>query len=254
MFNSFIKIFLVTSFIALISTNVQANVVEEIEQTFDVSDNTSFRLNNVNGSVAINGWQRSIIKVTATITTDSQEERENIVIDMQQTSNGVNVETRYKEQSRWKHNNSGKVEYEVMVPNNITLSTVELVNGALTITHVKGAVNAELVNGSIKAEGLASNSELSSVNGSIKVSYSELAKALDKIDIETVNGSIKISMPKSLSATVDAETMHGRIKADFGLVAKENLLTGRYLSGEIGRGDVRITMASVNGSIKLMSD
>lgn len=254
MSSSFIKIFLVTSFIALISTHVQANVVDEIEQTFDVNDETSFRLNNINGSVAINGWERSIIKVTATITTDSQEARDNIVIDMLQLSNGVNVETRYKEQGRWKHNNSGKVEYEVMVPNNATLSAIELVNGSLSITNIKGAVSAELVNGSIKAKGLASNSELSSVNGSIKVSYSELAKALDKIDIETVNGSIKISMPKTLNATVKAETMHGSIKTDFGLVAKKNLLTGHHLSGEIGRGDVRITMESVNGSIKLMSD
>ena len=111
----------------------------------------------------------------------------------------------------------------------------------------------ELVNGSIKAHGLASNSEFSSVNGSIKITYDEFAKELDRIDVETVNGSIKVSVPKSLSATVNAETMHGSIKTDFGLVAEKNMFTGRHLSGDVGNGDIKITMESVNGSVKLMS-
>ena len=254
MSTSFIKICLASSFITLLSTCVQADVVEKIEKTFEGSNNTSFQLSNVNGSVDITSWGNSTIKVTATITTDNQDDRDNIVIDMQQTSSGLTIETRYKERESWGHNSrTGKVEYVVMVPINSTLSAINLVNGSLSIENVKGSVNAELVNGSIKAIGLASNSELSSVNGSIKVSYSELATSLERIAIETVNGSIKVSVPKSLHATVEAETMHGNIKTDFGLSAKKSFIGGRHLSGEIGSGAVDITMKSVNGSVKLLS-
>ncbi|MGB1262378.1 MAG: DUF4097 family beta strand repeat-containing protein [Cognaticolwellia sp.] len=243
-----------STIIAMLSFSGHAEVIDEIEKTFDVETNTTFSLDNVNGSVEISGWDQPTIRVIATIIADSQEDRDNIALDMHQSALGVKVKTRYKEQGRWRHNNnSGKVEYRVSVPKSTALSAIELVNGSLKIAHVTGEVNAQLVNGSIKAKGLAANGEFSSVNGSIKVSYSEQAKALERIDLETVNGSIKLSMPKSLSARVEAETMHGSIKTDFGLVAEKNLFSGRHLSGEFAGGDVRVTMESVNGSIKLLS-
>lgn len=254
MSTSFIKTLLVSSFITLLSTCVQANVFDQIEKTFDVNNNASFRLNNINGSVDISTWENPTISVTANIAADNQEDRDNMIIEMQQSGLEVSVETRYKERGSWGRNNqSGKVEYIVLVPKNTILSSINLVNGSLIIDNVKGAVNAELVNGSIKASGLAGNSELSSVNGSIKITYSELAKTLDRIDVETVNGSIKVSMPKLLNTTVEAETMHGNIKTDFGLSTKKSFLGGHRLSGTVGNGDVRIMMESVNGSIKLLS-
>ena len=251
---SLLKLISTTSVITLLSFSVYADVTDEIEQSFSVSENASFRLDNVNGSVEISAWDKAEILVTATITADNQDDRENIVVDMQQTSVGVSVETRYKERKSWgRNNNSGKVEYTVTVPRDTSLSAIDLVNGSLTIDGVKGEVNADLVNGSIKAYGLAHNGGFSSVNGSIKITYDEFASALDSIDVETVNGSIKVSVPKSLSATVKAETMHGSIKTDFGLVAEKNMFSGRHLSGDVGNGDIKITMDSVNGSVKLIS-
>ena len=252
--SSLIKLMSVSSVVAILSFSAQADVTNEIERSFDVSEKSSLRLDNVNGSVEISSWDKDEIKVMATITADNQDEHDNIVVDMQQTALGVNIKTRYKERENWGRNsNSGKVEYVVIVPRNSTLSAIDLVNGSLSINGVKGEVNAELVNGSIKAKGLAANSEFSSVNGSIKISYDEFAKELDRIDVETVNGSIKLSVPSSLNATVEAETMHGSIKTDFGLVAEKNMFTGRNLEGEVGNGDIKITMESVNGSVKLIS-
>jgi len=251
-----IKFFLTISFTTLLSTFVQAEVVDTIEQVFEVSQPASFRLDNVNGSVAISAWEHSTIKVIATVTASSQDDRDNIAIDMQPSSQGVKVETRYKEREGWgrnSHNNSAKVEYVVKVPSSTILSLIDIVNGSLTIDDVKGSVQAQLVNGSIKAKGLASNSEFSSVNGSIKVHYREFADELESISLETVNGSIKASVPKPLNAQVDAETTHGSIKTDFGLVVKKNLFSGYHMSEKIGSGDVRINMASVNGSVKLSS-
>lgn len=173
---------------------------------------------------------------------------------MQQSSSGVSVETRYKENNSWKRNHSGKVEYIIMVPKSVSLSAINLVNGSLTIDNVYGTVQAELVNGSIKANGLASDSKLSSVNGSIKVTYRELDSNLQRINLNTVNGGIKLTVPGSFNANVKAKTMHGSIKTEFGLVAEKNLFTGRHLQGKIGSGDVRVILTSVNGSIKLLSD
>lgn len=252
---SIMKVASVASLCVLFNTAAFADIEDKLEQSFDVDKTASLRLNNINGSVEINTWSKDVIKVSAVVIADSQSDRDNIKVEMQQTSRGVNVETHYdKNQSNRNHSTSGKVEYVVTVPSYTELSAIELVNGSLLIDGVKGEIKAELVNGSIKAKGVENNGEFSSVNGSIKVHYSELATTLDEIDIETVNGSIKLYVPDSISATVNADTMHGSIKTDFGLAVEKNFFSGRHLSGNIGNGDVKITMESVNGSVKLLDN
>lgn len=252
---SFKKLITTSSVLLAISFTSQADIVDQVEKSFEFEGKSSLRVNNINGSVEIKAWDNTRITVTATITADDQEDRDNIIVDMEQSGAGLNVETRYKEKSRWgKNNNSGQVEYVINVPANTDLSAIELVNGSLLITGVKGEVSAELVNGSINASGLADNGEFTSVNGSVKVSYDTLVQSMSRIDIETVNGSIKLYVPQSVNADVNAETMHGSIKTDFGLHAEKNFLSGHNLSGNIGNGDINISLESVNGSVKLLAN
>lgn len=239
----------------LSSTNLYAQVEERLEKSFDVGEHSTLRVNNINGSVKIITWAQDVIKVDALVVVDRQKDRDNIRVEMLQTSRGVSIETHYdKNKKNGRYQNSGKVEYVITVPSQTELSAIELVNGSLSIDGVKGEINAQLVNGSIKANGIASNGEFSSVNGSIKVRYDEIASSLSDINLETVNGSIKLHVPSTVDASVNAETMHGSIKTDFGLPVEKNMFSGRHLSGRIGNGDIKITMESVNGSVKLLEN
>ncbi len=150
---------------------------------------------------------------------------------MKQNGQYVEIETHYQEKSSWGNNQSAQIEYKVWLPSDTNLADIELVNGSLTINNVSGEVNAQVVNGSIKATGLTKDSELSSVNG-----------------------SIKLYLPSNINAKLDHETMHGSIKTDFGLSAQYNTFTGHSLRGEIGSGEVKISMESVNGSIKVLKN
>lgn len=231
-----------------------ADVVDEIEKSFDVSSDAKFKLENINGKVNITAWNKDVIQVNAVVTAKNQDDRDRIHIDMDQNNQGVHVETRYDKGGSWGNHSSGKVEYTINVPVDAELSAIDLVNGSLVIEGVKGEIKAELVNGSIKASGLTSSSEINSVNGSIKVYYQDVSRDLKNIQLETVNGSIKLYLPEDINASVDVDTMHGSIKNDFGLHADKNMFVGRSLSGDIGSGDVRISMESVNGSIKILKN
>jgi DUF4097 and DUF4098 domain-containing protein YvlB len=254
--NTFIKTIAIASSILLLTiSSAYADIVDTIEKSFTVDSNASLRLSNVNGGVEIQAWDKDEIKVTAVITADSQEDRDRIEIEFDQNSRGVIVETEYKNESSWGNNhNLAKVEYTVMVPFSATLSAIELVNGSLRIEGIEGEINADTVNGSIQAEGLTTNGEFNSVNGSIKVSYKSLSNEIDDIELATVNGSIKLYVPADISASVNAETMHGSIKTDFGLHAEKNMFSGRNLEGNIGSGDIRINIESVNGSVKILKN
>ena len=130
--------------------------------------------------------------------------------------------------------------------------SIELVNGSLVIENVQGDINVELVNGSIVATGLAGNAEVSSVNGSIKVEYKTIEPRLKRINLETVNGSVKLYLPDHVNASVDVETVHGAINNDFGLTAKKGMFVGHNLHGDIGSGDISISIDSVNGSVNIL--
>ncbi|MDH3941573.1 MAG: DUF4097 domain-containing protein, partial [Xanthomonadales bacterium] len=72
-----------------------------------------------------------------------------------------------------------------------------------------------------------------------------------RVNAEAVNGKITLLVPANTSARVNAETVNGSINAeDFGLKPEKGFV-GRDLSGDIGGGDARISLDTVNGSIKI---
>ena len=237
-----------------LTASALAAVYDEVERSFEVGSDAKFAIDNVNGSVEINSWSQNTIKVIAKLKAKKQEHLDRMSVEMNQTGNGVSVETKYEKTSWGNNNSSGQVNYQVMVPETVDLKNVSLVNGSLVIKDIAGDVKAELVNGSIKASGLSGNGEFSSVNGSVTVSYESIAADVSEIDLETVNGSVKLSVPSSVSARVNAETMHGGLKNDFDLIIEKGLFGGKNMDGVIASGDIKINMQSINGSVRLLQN
>ena len=236
---------------SLVSFTANAEVRDEITKIFNVGEPAEFRLDNVNGDVEITAWDKNTIKVKAVIKAKNQAARDRITIEMNENDRGVSVETHYKKSSGWGNNHSGSVEYSVMVPRYTRLSSLDLVNGSLNIEGVEGEMNIDLVNGSVEAEGLTKDSEINSVNGSIVVTYQSISTDLRDISIDTVNGRIELNLPESINADVEIDTMNGSIRNDFGLSVNKNMFSGKNLHGTIGSGDIRISIESVNGGVKL---
>lgn len=239
---------------SLIGFTAYADVTDKVVKSFNVEENAEFRIENINGEIDISGWSKNEIEVTATITADSQEDRDNIKINFTESGRGVAVETKYGSSSFFKknNNNSGKVTYVVKVPSSGSLKDVELVNGSLSVEGVSGQIKADVVNGSVSIDGITANSEIASVNGSIKVKYGTAASKLEDINLSTVNGSIKLYVPADINANIDVETMHGSIKNDFGLEVEKSGFIGKSLNGDIGSGDIKVSIESVNGSVKVL--
>lgn len=122
------------------------------------------------------------------------------------------------------------------------------------------------VNGKVEADNMTADVEATTVNGSINISTSGLARAktvngsitaamgradwTDGLEFATVNGGIDLSFPASLSADVEAKTLNGDITTDFPLT-----VTGRFskrrLSGTIGGGGRELRLETVNGSVQI---
>jgi Toastrack DUF4097 len=238
---------------ASLSLAVHAEVTEEITQSFAVSSGSKLSLNNLNGSVSLVSGNDGEIRVFAIKKAVSNEDLERITVKMSENGNEVVIDTKYDKNSG-NYSNSGSVKYTVTLPDDVSLSKVELVNGSLKLDNIKGDISVDLVNGSVKGSGLTGNTEVSSVNGSIKLDYQTLENSVDKINLETVNGSIKLYLPENSGADVEAETMHGSLTSDFGFKVDKQVFSGKEMTGSIGNGHTKIDLQSVNGSIKVMKN
>ena len=173
-----------------------------------------------------------------------------VVVDAD--SDYIRIETRHPKSSgshfNWGDKGGGSVAYEIEVPATVNLDKISTVNGEIEIHSVGGKVKAETVNGDLVASGLRSDVDLETVNGGVKAVFDSLGSG-QRVSAEAVNGKVVLKLPADASASIHAETVNGSIDADdFGLEPDKGFV-GRELDGQIGDGDARVSLDTVNGSI-----
>lgn len=238
----------------LVSTAVGAAVKETEEMTFDVTPGARISLENINGDIRITGGSTSQVQMTAYKKAGKQEYLDELKIVVSADPDYLRIETRHPKSEggwfKWGNDSSGSVSYVLEVPADVNLDAISTVNGDVEITAVSGLVKAETVNGSLEAMGLEGNVDLETVNGSIVAEFDFLGGD-QRVSAEAVNGKIILRVPADLSARVNAETINGSINADdFGLEPEKGFV-GRDLSGTIGGGEAKISLETVNGSIRI---
>ena len=136
------------------------------------------------------------------------------------------------------------------MPADINLDTISTVNGDVNISAVTGWSRRKPSMVPWTRPDWSGDVNLETVNGSVKAEFDELVTD-QRVSAEAVNGKIVLLIPADASARVNAETVNGSIDADdFGLEPEKGFV-GRDLSGEIGGGDARISLDTVNGSIRI---
>lgn len=240
--------------VALLSGSLAfADVTEERNFNYELSDGGRFSLDNINGDVTVTGGTGNAVEISALLKADSQELLDDINIDITATEDSIRIDTRHPEKKSWfgwSDKGGVSVTYTVSVPTGARLDGIESVNGDVTISGVYGSVKAETVNGRIDARDLSSDAKLETVNGAVYATFASLTGDQD-VECDTVNGKVTLYLPDNADASVTAETVNGGIDADeFGLKTNKGFV-GRDLRGEIGNGEARVNLSTVNGSIKI---
>lgn len=227
-----------------------ADLTEEGSATHPLGSQGRISLENINGNVTIESWQRNEVEIRWTISAESQHGLDRVEVQIDTRSESVSIDTDYSRQkSKWR-GDSASVEFWLKVPVGARLSEISLINGSLKLTDLAGNIDASLVNGKLRASGLSGDVELSTVNGSIEVSFDRLGGS-QRVDLDSVNGSLEIRIPRNSDAEIEASTVHGRIRNDFGLEVDKGRYVGSDLKGTLGNGSARVELDNVNGSIDI---
>lgn len=230
---------------------------EEFHQTYQFAANGRVRLNNINGPVHIQGWERNEVRVDAVKSAYKQTRLVEASIEVRAAADSIEITTRYPHESQTftdeaprRYDNPATVEYTLNVPRGARLENIELINGALDLTGLSGETNASCINGKLTARDLTGEAKLSTINGTLDATFGQL-DAAKPLALSSINGLVALTLPSDANASVKASTIHGTITNDFGLPVREGRYVGTDLAGQLGQGGPRIKLNNVNGQIKL---
>jgi DUF4097 and DUF4098 domain-containing protein YvlB len=239
---------------------------EEFQKTVPLSSKASFKLSNVNGSVAISTWKQDQVEIKAVKKTrKSADNLKKVKIEVHESADSVYVETIYPQ-----HDNTGvSVDYTVQVPEGVRVEEAGTVNGSVSLTgpfstatatttngkvrveNASGDLKFETTNGSIEAVNVSGNVNAETTNGSIEI---ELTALKEDLRAQTTNGSITVkwSAGAEVNADLEAETTNGSITVDFPITLQGLTKSKHHLRGQVGAGGPQISLETVNGSIHLI--
>lgn len=222
-------------------------ISKDFNQSYPLQPGGTFELQNVNGTVDVQGWDRNEVEVHAVKTAKQKEaDLERVSIEVDARPDSVSVATRYPQ-------NEGvevAVEYTIHVPYGARVEHIGTVNGTLRISGLENVEDLHTVNGNIEVFEAGGSIHAHTTNGNVHL---ELAHVPEKsgATAETTNGSLVLAVPSDLQAEVEARCLNGNFYSELP-ITMESTQRPREMHGRLGRGGAPIHLRTVNGGIRLV--
>jgi len=220
---------------------------KNFSQSYPLQPGGSFELQNVNGPVQVEGWDRDVIEIHAVkIAKEKESDLDRVSIEVDAKPNDVSVVTRYPQ-------NEGvevAVEYTIRVPHGARVEHIATVNGTVKIAGVESVEELRTVNGNIEVYEGGGSVHAHTTNGNVHL---ELSRILDEkgLAAETTNGSVLLAVPQDTQASLEARSLNGSFYSELPF-SQEAALRPREMRGKFGKGGAPIRLNTVNGGIQIV--
>jgi hypothetical protein len=220
---------------------------KDFNHSYPLQPGGSFELQNVNGPVQVEGWDRDVIEIHAVkIAKEKESDLDRVSIEVNAKPNDVSVITRYPQ-------NEGvevAVEYMIRVPHGARVERIGTVNGTLKIAGVESVEELRTVNGNIEVYEGGGSVHAHTTNGNVHL---ELSRVLDEkgMAAETTNGSVLLAVPQDTQANLEARSLNGNFYSELPF-SQEAADRPREMRGKFGKGGAPIRLNTVNGGIQIV--
>jgi hypothetical protein len=226
----------------------------EFRETVDLRPGDTLSLENDYGNVDIKGWDRDAVEIIATVVTpesrtqrsgrDSRAQKYTPDVEIRETNDGLLVRTRTFEGT----GDPPRVDYELRVPNSVTLTGLRISEGNLNVSDVFGRLEASLDQGDLTVENYSGAVDANVGTGNADVEVLDLREE-DSITIACRRGDIVLRLESGAGAIVEADAPRGRVRSDFDLGEE---LPATTVKGWIGEGGPNIILRATNGRIEIV--
>jgi hypothetical protein len=220
----------------------------DFEHTYPLQPGGTFELQNVNGTVEVQGWDRPEVEIRATKTAKtSRSDLDRVHIDVNAKPDAISVVTQYPQDEGVEV----AVDYTIRLPHTARVEHIGTINGTLRISGVDTLRDLHTVNGNIEVYDGGGTVHARTTNGDV---YLELARfqSTDKANAETTNGSVQLAVPSDMHARLEALSLNGEFRTELPMVL-ESSLAPREVRGKLGNGGGLIRLRTVNGGIRVVT-
>ncbi len=125
-------------------------------------------------------------------------------------------------------------------------------NGRIRVIDARRDATLETVNGNVYAHMKSGSLQASTMNGTVVARV--LGPEVRFAQLTSQNGDITLVMNKVCSAFVEARTERGAVESDLPVDSSHGVCKSRHLEGNIGRGQMYLSMDTLNGNIRIRSE
>ena len=214
-----------------------AYAASSVDEHRAVNPQGAVEIDNVAGSIDVQGWDKSEVAVTGTIGKDV--ERVDVTGDANRTSIRVVLPRGMHSSMR-----DGDAHLVVHVPTNSSVST-SLVSSDLKVSGVHGALELRTVSGNISGDG-GGDLRANDVSGDIHFT----ATAAKRIEVKAISGDIVLT---GGNTDIEASSVSGDAHLTLGTVSRARFKTvsGNISASLAAAADAQIDGETVSGDIKL---
>jgi hypothetical protein len=222
---------------------------ETFERTYPLDAGGRFLLENVTGSVQVEGWDRNAVEVRAVKITKSEPvDLSAVTVEVQSEPGQVSVRTRYPKGE----GADVAVEYHIYVPSRVLLSSVKTVNGSVSVHGINGMGELHSVNGDVEVLKSSGRFSAQTTNGNLHLELSGLKDGMP-MNLETVNGSVLLGLPSTAAANLTVLNLNGEFSSELPVTPARSGSSHNF-RGKIGVGGDEITLRTTNGVVHLMRE
>jgi hypothetical protein len=225
-----------------------AAISQQFDKIYTLPPGGSFELQNVNGPVEVQGWDRDAVEVRAVKSAKHHEsDLDRVTIEISAHSDSVSVTTRYPQDEGVEV----AVAYLVRVPRGAHIEHLGTINGTISVVGVDSVDDLHTVNGNIEVYDGGGNVHAHTTNGNIHLELAHFAGASGAF-AETTNGSLVVALPVDAQADIETRCLNGNFLSEVP-VAMQSTLKPREMHGKIGKGGAPIKLRTINGGIRIVT-
>jgi DUF4097 and DUF4098 domain-containing protein YvlB len=195
---------------------------EDFHFSFPLSDGGSLRLENMNGSVEISGWDKNTVDIDGTKYASTDYRLKEMKVNIDPSPNSISIRT----VPPLGHLGNSGARFVIHVPRHTDLSQIISSNGSIRVEDVEGTSVLRTSNGSVHATGTAGSLEVQTSNGAVEVSDTKGDTSLrtsngsikangirkGRFSATTTNGSITAHLQEADSSPVQLQSSNGHIE------------------------------------------
>ena len=209
----------------------------KVHKEFTVKSGQLLYLNFETGAtINVEGWDKNIVSFDAEL---GGRNWEDINIDFDQTSTGINVTSEYEGSH---HNKSSKVDITIKVPKKFDLN-FETTGGGVTLNNLEGELKGTTMGGSLTLSKLKGNLSLKTMGGSITLTDSDVDGK-----VSTMGGKVNI---ENVTGNVDGSSMGGNVTIN-NLKRRDGTSTGNETNISTMGGAIDLNTAPYGADVHTM--